>query len=73
MRRSYWIPGSYTSLLSKNRNVILSPLKSKGSKEEIVTKIGLYYLLKSTTLESTKSLIQIPSTSLRNALVHLGQ
>jgi hypothetical protein len=48
-------------------------LKNKGFKEEIVTKIGLYDLLKSTTLESTKSLIQIPSTSLRNALVHLGQ
>jgi Recombinase zinc beta ribbon domain len=53
--RSYWIPGSYASLLSKNRNVFLSPLKSKGFKEEIVTKIGLYDLLKSTTLASNKS------------------
>ena len=41
--------------MSKNRNVFLSPLKSKGFKEESVTKIGLYDLLKSTTLESNKS------------------
>ena len=46
-------------MLSKNRNVFLSPLKNKGFKEEIVTKIGLYDLLKSTTLESNKSLCQM--------------
>ena len=56
--RSSWIPGSYASLVSKNRNVSLSPLKSKGFKEEIVTKIGLYDLLKPTTLESNKSLVR---------------
>ena len=51
--------GSYASLVSKNRNVSLSPLKSKGFKEEIVTKIGLYDLLEPTTLESNKSLWQL--------------
>jgi len=30
-------------------------LKNKGFKEEIVTKIGVYDILKSTTLESKKS------------------
>jgi len=34
-------------------------LKTKGFKEATVTKIGLYDIVKSTTLESNKSLIQI--------------
>ena len=61
MVRSYWIPGSYASLLSKKCNVFLSPLKNKGFKEEIVTKIGLYDLVTSTTLESNKSLAEFQS------------
>jgi hypothetical protein len=42
-------------MLSKNHNSFLRPLKNKGFKEEIVTKIGLYDIVKSTTLESNKS------------------
>jgi hypothetical protein len=34
-------------------------LKNKGLKEEIVAKIGLYNLIKSTTLESNKSLVSV--------------
>jgi hypothetical protein len=40
---------------SKNRSSFLRPLKNKGFKEEIVTKIGVYDILKSTPLESNKS------------------
>jgi hypothetical protein len=46
-----------------NRNSFIRSLKSKGFKEEIVIKIGLYDLVTSTTLESNKSLIaNTPST-----------
>ena len=45
-------------MLSKNLHSFLRLLKNKGFKEEIVTKIGLYGLVKSTTLESNKSLRQ---------------
>src|SRR5438093_6307208 len=41
---------------SKNRSSFLRPLKNKGFKEEIVTKIGVYDILKCTPLESNKSL-----------------
>jgi hypothetical protein len=41
--------------LSENQNSFLRPLKNKGFKEERVTKIGLYAIGKSTTLESNKS------------------
>jgi hypothetical protein len=44
---------------SKNRSSSLRPLKNKGFKEEIVTKIGVYDILKSTPLESNN-----PTTSL---------
>jgi hypothetical protein len=54
---SYWIPGSYAPTLSENRNAFLRPLKKKGFKEERVTKVGLYDIGKSTTLESNKSLL----------------
>jgi hypothetical protein len=40
---------------STNRNSFIRSLKSKGFKEEIVIKIGLYDLVTSTTLESNKS------------------
>src|SRR5712691_5252035 len=43
-------------MCSMNRNSFLRPLKNKGFKEETVTKIGLYDIVKSTTLESNKSL-----------------
>ena len=55
-QRSYWIPGSYAPALSKKRNSFLSLLKNKGFKEERMTKVGLYAIGKSTTLESNKSL-----------------
>src|SRR2546430_10478170 len=56
MKRSYWIPGSYAPALSEKHKSFLSLLKNKGFKEESMTKIGLYALGKSTTLESNKSL-----------------
>jgi len=55
-RRSYWIPGSYALALSEKRNSFLRLLKSKGFKEESMTKVGLYAIGKSTPLESNKSL-----------------
>ena len=54
--RSYWIPGSYAPALSEKHNSFLRLLKNKGFKEERMTKIGLYAIGKSTTLESNKSL-----------------
>jgi hypothetical protein len=53
--RSYWIPGSYAPALSEKRNSFLRPLKNKGFKKESMTKVGLYAISKSTTLESNKS------------------
>jgi hypothetical protein len=46
-------------MLSKNLHLFLRPLENKGLKEGIVTKIGLYDLVKSTTLESNKSLMRM--------------
>src|SRR5882724_8157911 len=54
-KRASWLPGSSVSLWSTLPQVLLSPWKSQGFKEEIVTTIGWYDLLTSTTLESKKS------------------
>ena len=53
--RSSWIPGSYAPRWTENRNAFLGPLKKEGFKEERVTKVGLYAIGTSTTLESNKS------------------
>jgi hypothetical protein len=53
--RSYWIPGAYAPALSEKCNSFLRLLKNKGFKEERMTKVGLYAIGKSTTLESNKS------------------
>jgi len=55
--RSYWIPGSYAPALSENRKSFLRLLKNKGFEEERMTKVGLYAIGSSTTLESNKSLL----------------
>jgi hypothetical protein len=55
-KRSYWIPESYAPVLSEKRNSFLRLLKNKGFKEESMTKVGLYAIGTSTTLESNKSL-----------------
>jgi hypothetical protein len=55
-RRSYWIPGAYAPALSEKRNAFLRLLKNKGFKKESMTKVGLYAISTSTTLESNKSL-----------------
>ena len=47
--------GSYTPALSEKRNSFLRLLKKKGCKEERMTKVGLYAIGSSTTLESNKS------------------
>ena len=57
MHRSYWIPGSYAPMLSEKHNSFLRLLKNKGFKEERMTKIELYTIGKSKTLESNKSLV----------------
>jgi hypothetical protein len=49
----YQITGGFCN--STHPQVLLSPWKSQGFKEEIVTTIGWYDLLTSTTLESKKS------------------
>src|SRR4029453_17534289 len=54
--RSYWIPGSYAPALSEKCNSLLRLLKNKGFKEESMTKVGVYAIDTSTTLESNKSL-----------------
>src|SRR5215475_8262985 len=54
-RRSYWIPGSYDLALPEKRNSFVKLLKKKGFKEESMTKVGLYAISTSTTLESNKS------------------
>ena len=56
LRRSCWIPGSYAPALSEKCNSLLRLLKNKGFKEESMTKVGVYALDTSTTLESNKSL-----------------
>src|SRR5215510_7171770 len=56
LQRSYWMPGPYAPTLSEKRNLFLSLLKNKGFKKESRTKVGLYAISKSTTLESNKSL-----------------
>ena len=62
--RSYWIPGSYVPTLSEKRNSFLRLLKNKGFKEERRTKVGLYAIGKSTTLESNKSLRRLPRVAI---------
>jgi hypothetical protein len=59
LRRSYWIPGSYAPALSEKCNSLLRLLKNKGFKEESMTKVGVYAIDTSTTLESNKSLRRI--------------
>ena len=54
-KRASWLPGSSVSLWSTHPQVLLSAWKSQGFKEAIVTTIGWYDLLTSTTLASTKS------------------
>ena len=41
--------------MSEKHNAFLRPLKNKGFKEEGMTKVGLYAIGSSTTLESNKS------------------
>jgi hypothetical protein len=55
IKRSYWIPGAYAPALSEKRNAFLRLLKNKGFKKESMTKVGLYAIGQSTTLESNKS------------------
>jgi hypothetical protein len=55
--RSYWIPGSYAPTLSENHDSFLKLWKNKDFKEERMTKVELYAIGKSTTLESNKSLV----------------
>jgi hypothetical protein len=54
-KRSYWIPGSYAPALPEKCNSFLRLLKNKGFKKESMTKVGLYTIGTSTTLESNKS------------------
>ena len=56
IERSYWIPGSYASALSEQRNTLLRLLKNKSFKEQSMSKARLYTIDTSTTLESNKSL-----------------
>src|SRR5215510_12084990 len=62
--RSYWIPGSYAPALSEKCNSLLRLLKNKGFKEESMTKVGVYAIDTSTTLESNKSLRVLPERCL---------
>jgi hypothetical protein len=56
LHRSYWIPGSYAPAWSEKHNSFLRLFKNKGLKGESMTKVGLYAIGTSTTLESNKSL-----------------
>ena len=55
VERSYWIPGAYAPALSEKHNAFFRLCKNKGFKEESMTKVGLYAIGTSTTLESNKS------------------
>jgi hypothetical protein len=57
--RSYWIPGSYAPMLSENHDSFFRLLKNKDFKEERMTKVELYAISTSTTLESNKSLAEL--------------
>jgi hypothetical protein len=57
--------GSEASTLSEKGNAFLSPLKTKGFKEESVTTMRLEDLGQSTPLESNKSVLKL-ETSERN-------
>src|SRR5215475_6222112 len=57
--RSYWIPGSYAPALSEKGNSLLRLLNKKGFREESMTKVELYAIGTSTTLESNKSLLRL--------------
>ena len=46
--------------MTEQHNLFVRLLKNKGFKEERMTKVGLYVIGTSTTLESNKSLISIP-------------
>jgi hypothetical protein len=46
--------------LSEKRHSFLRPLKNKGFKKESMTKVGLYAISTSTTLESNKSRARNP-------------
>jgi hypothetical protein len=61
--RSYWIPGSYAPALSEKGDSFLRLLKNKGFRKESMTKVGLYAIGKSTTLESHKSRLQTSRTA----------
>src|SRR5229473_776848 len=61
LRQRHSIPGSYAPALSEKHNSFLRLLKNKGFKEETRTKVGLYAIGKSTTLESNKSLLLLPT------------
>ena len=49
--------------MSEKCNSLLRLLKNKGFKEESMTKVGVYALDTSTTLESNKSLEDLPILS----------
>src|SRR4030095_13843911 len=66
------IPGSYAPTLSKNRNAFSRLWKNKGLKNERMTKVGLYAIDKSTTLESNKSLVAIAPSPNGAAITALG-
>ena len=53
--RSSWMPGSYAPALSEKGNAFLRLLKHQGCKEESMTKVRVYAIGTSTTLESNKS------------------
>ena len=55
--RSSWILGSYAPALSEKHHLFLRLLKNQGFKDESRTKVGLYAIGTSTTLESNKSQI----------------
>src|SRR5215472_17046442 len=54
-RCSYWIPGAYAPPWSEKQDPFLRPVKKKGFPQKIMTKVGVYNLGTSTTLESNKS------------------
>src|SRR5215467_506639 len=70
-RRSYWIPGSYALALSEKGDSFLRLLKHKGFREENMTKVGLYAIGTSTTLESNKSLPGRPAATKRHLFVRI--
>ena len=60
--RSSWIPGSYAPAWAEKHNSFVKLFKKKGFKEESMTKVGLYAIGTSTTLNASRLTLRHSNT-----------